>query len=50
MQQLVMPLQHLADLAHRCAHTLEALADARGDGVGSTKPKPWALALWLWAW
>ena len=48
LQRVVMPLQHLADLAHRGARPWELwLTHAATAAVASVLT--WALAAWLWA-
>ena len=48
LQRVAMPLQHLADLAHRGAHPWQHWLTHAATAVAASAAT-WALAAWLWA-
>jgi uncharacterized protein with PhoU and TrkA domain len=48
LQRVAMPLQHLADLAHRGAHPWQHWLTHAATAVAASAVT-WALAAWLWA-
>ena len=48
LQRVAMPLQHLADLAHRGAHPWQHWLTHAATAAASSA-STWALAAWLWA-
>lgn len=48
LQRVAMPLQHLADLAHRGAHPWQQWLTHAATAVAASA-LTWALAAWLWA-